>query len=149
MKQRTGNMWDAFDGADLFLFTANSTIISQKKLVMGAGMAKQVRDSFPGIAHLFGQEMTKQGIKLLDHYGVFIPNRSKLGAFQTKTDWRLPSSLELIVFSVQQLMLTIETQGYENVHLNFPGVGLGQLSYEKVLSVVTPLPDCVTLWRYK
>ena len=40
MQLARGDMWSAYDGADLFLVTTNSVVTHDGKLVMGAGIAR-------------------------------------------------------------------------------------------------------------
>lgn len=42
-------MWSAYDDADLFLITTNSTLKKNGALLMGRGIARQARDLFPGL----------------------------------------------------------------------------------------------------
>lgn len=52
-----GDMWRAFDDADLFLITTNAVLKSNWALVMGRGIAKQARDRFPGIDLAIGRQI--------------------------------------------------------------------------------------------
>lgn len=54
---RRGDMWTAYEPADLFLITTNSTIRPDGALVMGRGIARQARDRFPGLAEVLGQHI--------------------------------------------------------------------------------------------
>ncbi len=44
-----GDMWTAYDDADLFLITTNSTLKKNGVLVMGRGIARQACDRCPGL----------------------------------------------------------------------------------------------------
>lgn len=62
MVERSGNVKEAqgnifTGGHDWLVFTANSVVTSTKRLVMGAGIAKQVRDRYPGIDRFFGETL--------------------------------------------------------------------------------------------
>jgi hypothetical protein len=46
-----GDMWSAYNRANLFLVTTNSTLKRNNALVMGRGIARQARDRFPGIGN--------------------------------------------------------------------------------------------------
>ncbi len=46
---RLGNMWTAYEPADLFLITTNSTIRRDGALVMGRGIARQAKERFPDL----------------------------------------------------------------------------------------------------
>lgn len=148
MKLKTGDMWKVYDEADMFLITTNSFIKQNGALVMGAGIAKQARDKFPGIDLALGSR-----IQHLGTYGLLLsenwPER-KLGAFQVKLHFKDSASLQLIEYSCKILTNFIVYNGLEHdkIHLNFPGIGNGKLEIEDVFPIVEKLPDCVTLWQY-
>lgn len=147
MRVRTGDMWSVFNEADLFLITANATITVEGKLVMGAGMAKEARDRFPGLDAALGKAVIARGKR----YGLLISSdwpRAKLGAFQTKLHWKDPSQLSLISEGVGMLILWCKAHPNAHVHLNFPGIGHGNLPRTEVLKLLEPLPDTVTIWEF-
>lgn len=147
MRLRTGNMWSVFTEADLFLITTNATITVEGKLVMGAGIAKQARDRFPGLDAALGKAVIARGTR----YGLLVsPDwpKAKLGAFQTKLHWKDPSQLSLIREAVARLTLWCKAHPTATVHLNFPGIGYGNLPRTHVLKLLEPLPDTVTIWEY-
>ncbi len=83
MRLAQGDMWSAFDQVDLFLVTTSHVVTKDGKLVMGAGIAKQARDRFPGLDAALGQAALPTGIP----YGLLVSSHwpeAKLGAFQTK-----------------------------------------------------------------
>ena len=47
----TGDMWRVFDEVDYFVITTNAIIKRNGAVVMGAGIAKQMRDKYPGIGN--------------------------------------------------------------------------------------------------
>jgi len=150
MIQKFGNMWDAYDDADLFLITTNSFVTQRGTLVMGRGIAQQTRDRFPGIDRAFAKQITKRNAHL-KMYGLLIPDdwpEHKIGCFQVKTHWGRPARLKLIRLSTYDLWHWTKEHPDASVHLNFPGIGYGQLYYEDVLPVVQFLPDSVTVWRF-
>lgn len=53
----TGNMWDSYEVADLFLITTNSTLTRPNKLVMGRGIALQAKERFPGLDTALGRQI--------------------------------------------------------------------------------------------
>ena len=144
---RQGDMWSAFDGADLFLITTNSTIKKNGRLVMGAGIAKQARDRYKGLDLALGRRIENMGT-----YGLIVSENwpeSKLGAFQVKWHYKDKADLGLIGFSVYALRMFVEYNVVLNVHLNFPGIGNGGLNRDDVLPIVQTLPDNVHIWEYK
>lgn len=149
-------MWSAWSEADLFLFTANGVVNSNThRLVMGAGIAKTVKNRFAAheIDLKLGLEIEKTGSKnkFAYHYGLLVsPNwpQAKLGAFQTKTHWRDDSTLSLIQFSTNKLNLWCQNHPESYVHLNFPGIGKGNLKEKDVLPVLQRLPNTVHIWKF-
>lgn len=143
----TGDMFSIYDQTDLFCFTANSTIRKDDRLVMGAGMARQVRDRCPGIDEEFAPIIRGQH----KVYGlVFVSfNNQLVGAFQTKRDFSKKSSLDWIEYSTTKLFTFIITYKSKRIDLNFPGIGLGGLKQEDVLPIIQYLPDCVHVWERK
>jgi len=155
---QTGNMWSAYDDADLFVITTNAAIKRNGALVMGRGIARQARNRFPGLDTALGQQIlsvcgspsaslrTGQG-----EYGLLVSPRwptAKLGIFQVKFHYRQAASLDLIRRSTAMLCAWCADHPYTQVALNFPGIGNGRLRREDVLPIVAQLPDQVTIWEY-
>ena len=148
MNLAQGDIWSAFEQADLFLVTTNSVLIRHGALVMGAGIARQAVERFPGLDAALGSVVRQAG----DTYGLLVSPRwpeAKLGAFQTKANWKEGSSPALITFSTGKLLEWCKEHPTAQVHLNMPGVGLGGLSREQVLPILELLPDTVTVWEYR
>jgi hypothetical protein len=148
MKLAQGDMWSAYDQADLFLVTTNHVVTRDDKLVMGAGIARQALDRFPDLDKALGKAVLGAGTP----YGLLVsPHwpRAKLGAFQTKGEWKAGARGALIDFSTHMLLEWCEEHPTAQVHLNMPGVGLGGLPREVVLPILEPLPDTVTVWEFK
>jgi hypothetical protein len=138
---KTGNMWD--EPADLYFCTANSTLTHDGRLVMGKGSAREMRDRYPGIDKMFGQHC-KPGGKygtLVNRYGNVL-----LGAFQTKCNWREPSSPDLIQYATSKLLWICGHYDY-TIFLPFPGIGCGGLTEDEVLPIISVLHDNVAIWR--
>lgn len=150
MNLRTGDMWDVYDEVDLFLFTANNAITREGRLVMGAGMAKQVKNRFYNIDSDFGtlvMRVTKG--KPTGKFGlVTLDDERKLGAFQTKNHWRFPSRPEILLFSAYKLEIWCQENPGKTVALNFPGIGHGGMNKAEVWKLLRPiLPAAVTIWE--
>jgi hypothetical protein len=156
---KTGNMWTAYENADLYLITTNSTLKKgTHALIMGRGITRQARDRFPGLDVALGKQIlnvcgnpstllrTGQG-----HYSLLVSPRwpqARLGAFQVKRHYAQPASLELVRHSTAVLCAWCTEHPNALVHLNFPGIGNGRLSREDVLPIIMPLPDQVAIWEY-
>jgi len=154
MIARKGDYWEEYDRADLFLFTSNG-VVSQGKLVMGAGTAKQMRDRYLGIDKAIGAKLTEGGYTGTDSsgyiYGLLISNHFpvfKVGAFQTKRHWKEKANLSLIHQSCDLLIKLIDEYSLTNVHLPYPGIGYGGLNKKDVESIIALLPDVVNVWEY-
>lgn len=148
-KFKTGNMWDAWEEADLFLITTNSTIKKNGALVMGAGIAKEARDMFPGLDLTAGQRI-KDKCGNLGLYYLLIsddwPNK-KLGLFQVKTHYSNKADIEIIRESTWQLAQWATHFTDIQIHLNYPGIGNGGLSKSQIEPIIITLPDNVTIWE--
>ena len=71
MRFRSGDMWDVYNEADLFLVTSNSFVKKDERLVMGAGIAKEALDRFPNIDLRLGQAIQFED-KHLGVYGLLV-----------------------------------------------------------------------------
>lgn len=122
----TGN----FDG---FCVTTNGEIKKDGKAVMGAGVAKAVRDKFPGIDSRLGFLLKNHG-HYVAHLGEF--EHGKIMTFPTKFNWRSKSEIDLIVKSARELEALIEKHNYSSILLPKPGCSNGGLEWEYVKSKV-------------
>lgn len=155
---KTGDIWKAYDEADLFCFPANGYVKKDGRLTMGAGMAKQVVEQFPeyDIALAMGRVVRQQARAIPGYgywrYGLIVsPNwpHGKLALFQTKIHWREPSSIPLIRESTLALLDFIRNHPDINVHMGFPGTGHGGLDHYDVLPTIMMLPDNVHVWTHQ
>ena len=160
----TGDMLAAWDTADLNLITANASLLTGTRLVMGAGIAKQVRERWPGIDASLGRAVLQRCLAFTrftwqeQSYRVFTPPYGlllspewpvkRLGLFQVKGRFYTAASLELIAASVQQLRRFCAEHPQAVVNLNFPGIGCGRLPRETVLPLLLELPATVVIWEY-
>jgi hypothetical protein len=57
---KRGDMWSAWDSADLFVITTNSTLrLGDKNLVMGRGIALQAKSAFPALPQHWAAPLTR------------------------------------------------------------------------------------------
>lgn len=151
MKLAYGNMWSAWESVDLFLITTNNTISSKGRLIMGKGIAGEAARKFPDLPRnlanaIASGEYTANQMR----YGLIVSKhwpKTKIGAFQTKYYWKFPSTLELIEFSTDKLLIWCSEHPQATVALNFPGIGAGALMHTDILPTISRLPDTVTIWR--
>ena len=143
-----GDIWSVFKKTGLFLFTANGDVNSREELVMGRGMALEVKDRCPGVALWFGmRSKANPGWCLL----IYSPKPSyggpiqPIGAFRVKYHWYEPANLALIMKATTELVT--HAPEYDRIDLNFPGIGNGRLQRADVLPIVSALPDNVHIWE--
>lgn len=157
MTRRTGDMFDHFDEADLFLVTTNSYVRKDGSLVMGAGAAKQLRDRVRGIAHNFGQKI-REGCGHLGEYGIITAGKpmgkympeTETGAFQVKTDWQNQADTRLLAGAAKQLTNMLGRRSPDwTVFVNYPGIGNGGLSKTDVAPIINGWPDNVHVWTFE
>lgn len=147
-----GNMWQVYNSVDLFLFTGNAALNGEGELVMGRGLAWEVKTKFPFLPKVFGEMIGINNSMLT--YGLLIPKHhvqaraSRIGVFQVKNHWKQDAKLSLIQSSVNHLINYLAMfPGMTSIALNFPGIGNGRLKREDVLPIVQRLPDCVQVWE--
>jgi hypothetical protein len=148
-----GDMWSVYGETDLFLFTGNGYVTKMGRLVMGAGMAKQVRDRFPGIDLAIGEMLVQDYRRLPDVFMYYLLvsqdfPKKKVGIFQVKRKWSYNADLEIIKISTDELLKFLSRKKVNKVDLNFPGIGNGNLKREDVLPTISALPDNVHVWEY-
>jgi len=133
---------------DAVCIPTNLTVKNNGSAVMGAGIAKLLRDKFASrqLDIRLGQNL-QNGIKgvhiICDVITVDSPDAyitKWLLAFPTKNHWKDPSPIELIIQSAQQLVQFTNKEGWSRVVLTRPGCGLGGLDWEtEVKPVIGPL----------
>ena len=131
-------------GENIYMFTANSTLNKQGKLVMGAGNAKAVRDMYKNIDYQFGKEIKDQevfGVKFVQYY-----NLQWIGAFQTKIHWQNESPLHVVENSVKHLKYVAERRPSRTFHLPCPAISHGKRSLQEILPLLEGLPDNVIVY---
>lgn len=119
------------------VFTGNSFVTRDRRLVMGRGAAKEVRDMYPGLDAAFGTTTPHLGF-----YGLQSKPAGTCGltfpmyVFQVKYNFADEAHLSLIQHSAAVLKTCIDNSPGWSFLMNFPGVGNGRLRYEDVLSVL-------------
>lgn len=144
-----GNMWDVFGETDCFIITTNTIIKNNGALVMGRGIAAQMRDRVEDIDKFYA---TMISIKDRRHPGFvqgYHPVAGPVGSFQVKYAWNQAALLHLIALSTYELCNVAWYEGADyRFDLNFPGIGNGGLDREDVLPIIQQLPDNVHIWEY-
>lgn len=123
---------------EVLLVTTNGIIKSNNCAVMGAGIAKQVRDRWPGIdltlainLKIFGNVPNVLGDHLIGDHKI------KVVTFPTKNNWQDSSDLVLIFNSATKL----SQMTYKSFITVAPGCGHGGLKWSDVKGVVKPFLD--------
>ena len=133
---------------DIYLFTGNSYITKNGKLVMGRGAALACRDLFTDCDKQFAFKILTS--KYTPNYFVeFIelaPDKL-LGAFQVKHNFADNADIELIKKSAKKLKHIATQKPHIKFHMNFPGIGYGGLPFNIVLPIVDKLPNNVILYK--
>lgn len=132
----------------LLVFTANGVLRKDGRLVMGAGIAKAVRDNYPKVDEWFGRALLTRGNEDVYRFNFLhgIYNLQAIGALQTKLHYSDKSPLTLIEESLNLMLRKASSAGYEEVHLTMPGCGNGGLRLSDVLPLVEQLPDNYYVW---
>lgn len=122
------------DPQGVVLATTNGVVKRDGSLVMGAGAAKALAERFPELPRILGAQaaLTKRP------YGVIVVELEgfRVGAFQTKRDWRDPADPALITYSARLLKAYLMAHPDLRAHFPFPGVGLGGLREDQVLPIL-------------
>lgn len=146
-----GNMWDVYETSNYFIFTGNSSVTMRHTLVMGRGMASQVRDKIKLSAKSFGLLILYNSDNNLSKYGLLFLNKlaqKTLGVFQVKYHYKDKAKLSLIKFSTKKLTKFANEHKTKRFDMNFPGIGYGGLKRKNVLPIIKKLPDNVHIWSY-
>lgn len=143
MKYDYGDMWNAYNEADLFCITTSASLNRQKHLIMGKGIAAEAKKRFPDLPQRWGP-----CAKFNPTYGLIALPDTKLAAFQTKLTWDANAQPQLIAQSVAALVEWCKAHPNAAVQLPYPGIGYGGLSEREVFPLLAPLkPYNVTVWR--
>ena len=141
-----GNMMSMVSQYDWFCITTNAFIKRNGALVMGAGIAKQVRDSYPGIDVVIGRAVRHWADR--DNVYGFIEAMEGLGLFQVKNFFKDNADLNLIKLSTSQMNVHARSNPGKSYALNFPGIGNGKLKYDDVKPIIDVLPENVHIWTF-
>jgi hypothetical protein len=133
--------------ADAYCVTTNGVLTMSRRAVMGAGVALQAKQRFPGVDIALWDCIKRNGhvTQIIDTWAPFSPASCKPGtvlvSFPTKHHWRDPSPIDLIATSAVQLMALVEDQKWDRVLLPKPGCRKGGLLWKDVEPVLTDILD--------
>jgi hypothetical protein len=150
MRVVKGNFLSASKG--LLLATGNGVVRRDGLLTMGAGAAKALAQAYPHLPRVFGRRA--QGMPNMGGWHLYgllaleVAPGLHAGLFQSKGDWRSPADLGIIRYSATVLAKYLEGNPQE-VHMAFPGIGLGGLPEDEVLEALEPLLGGFEVFLYK
>jgi len=144
---RQGDMWARYPLVDHFFITTNAVIDKKGALVMGAGIALEVKNRFPRIEVEAGKRVTT--IKdYNDYYGVLAGiGGTKIGLFQVKKHWKQDADINLIRASTRELHTLANKEKDCLFVLNYPGIGYGKLSKHIIQPIIDILPNNIEIWE--
>jgi hypothetical protein len=125
------------------IVTASSFLTSERKLFMGKGLARDLKIKVPGIDQIFGS-MILENCGHAGRYGLLVYER--WGIFQVRYRFNDKPDLELIRFGIEQVREFAEETNYI-IHLEYPGIGEGELTKEEIGPLVDTLPGNVYVWE--
>lgn len=132
---------------EVIVVTTNSFKRKDGGIVMGKGAALQLKEELlkqgKTIEYVVGNQ-----IEHLGRYGVICFKRTQVGVFQVKYHFKDSANLNLIRYSTAVLTKIALDNQDKIYHLNFPGIGNGHLSRERVEPILGILPDNVWVWEY-
>ena len=132
MKEIKGNIFNILD-ADAICVTTNGVVKNNGELVMGAGIALQFANKFPGLADFFGRGVKEMG-NHVQHAWYRLPNQNNreicIISIPTKHHWKDKSDMFLILRSIKELVQKADDLKLKKIVLSRPGCGLGGLDYE-------------------
>jgi hypothetical protein len=129
---------------DAVCFTANGIVKNNGALTMGAGNAKEFRDTFPGLDLKAGVKVKKNGNVCQIVHDITLWHTTKrvyIISFPTKHHWRNSSDLELIKKSAKELVKIADENKFLDVYLPCPGIGMGNLKFEDVVALLSDILD--------
>lgn len=159
MRTAFGDIWTAWDKADLLLVTGCSALKLDGSLVMRSASAKAAATRFgEAVAQAMGAIIANHfpllrldGIHAVyGAYGLLVsPNwpDARLGLFQTRLAPGEPIYQQVIEKSVAELLAWLEEYPTAKVHLAWPGQHDPALDFWQVERYLEALPDNVTVWR--
>lgn len=143
---QTGDVFQMAEPGSVLCITTNGVLTKEKKAVMGRGIAKTARDSFPNIdvkLSEYLQEFGNRCFKLGDYF--YNGKPLTVVSFPTKHNWKDDSDLDLIRKSATELCSMADKFGWTNIYLPFPGGGAGNLSWCDVAPCLNMLDDRFTI----
>jgi hypothetical protein len=118
------DIWQAYNAGNFIVITTNGFVKRNGEAVMGAGIARQAKDKFLGLAYAVGQAIAKYGNVPL------VNLKYRLITLPTKKIWTEDGNLELIEDGLKILVKIVDELEIEKLYLPRPGCGNGKRSWE-------------------
>ena len=130
------------DGGEAICVTTNGIVMQNGKAVMGAGIAKFVRDTFPHTDEKLGRFLSQYGNRVFN-LGTkeYKGKQFRLLSFPTKNDWKDKSDLALIEKSANELVSIVYKFNLSKIYLPAPGCSHGQLEWQDVKKKLSSLDE--------
>lgn len=122
MQEIIGNIWD-FHPKNSIIITTNMVVKRNGHLVMGKGLALEMRKRYPEFPALVAHHHSK--VKYWVHYNVF--------TFPTKYHWRGNSDINLIHKGLNELLTIVslsKLSKFDKIYVPPLGCGNGNLDWE-------------------
>lgn len=149
---KTGDMFRSPPPGVGLIATGNSYIRKDGRLTMGRGAAEQLKLAYPNADRMFGDYLKEKKLHL-GFYGFVSTTTTDdrvIGLFQSKIDFKDPSTLQLITDSTKVFAEHANSNQRQLYRLNFPGVNFGGLQAlrAEILDIISELPDNVEIWEF-
>lgn len=137
-----GNAYEHFSPGDVICTTTNGEVKKNGRAVMGAGIAKFVRDTFQDIDLRLASLLNEHGNRSFRLGTYFYKGKPVvLATFPTKEKWEDPSQLDLIETSARQIVQMADKFGWKKIYIPIPGCSNGGLVWSQVKEKLTCLDD--------
>lgn len=140
MRTKFADIWNI--QCDAVCVTTNGLVKKDGTAVMGAGVAKQATERYPGIATILGRSMARQGNV---PQVIYPAGGDEMGrwvvSLPVKHHWNENADLELIVASCHELVDLVDEWRWNTVVLPRPGCGNGRLSWASVAGAIGSILD--------
>lgn len=138
MREIKGNMFNILNNFDVACITTNGMVKKNGCAVMGAGVAKQINQIFPGTDKILGNAINKKGNVVLF---ILKLGSCKIMSFPVKHNWWEEADLKLIEKSAKELIDYVDRKGFESILVPRPGCGNGKLYWKDVKKVLDSIFD--------
>jgi len=125
-----GDIWTYHQRGAWAVIPTNTTVNSKGEAVMGAGLAKQAAERYPGLPRMYGETLKLYANQRFDWCTEFF-EEFRLVCLPTKDDWRKPSEMWMLESSLAQFLMDAKIC-FPTAHFALPplGCGCGGLDWE-------------------